>query len=176
MAKFIPLPLIIGMLGLLATGCGWGSKPVGVTAYQPDIQLSENAKRDTRPPITNPKDDDIKKTGTQEWTKGPQTQPQPKALEKEFAVIGKVSGAGAGSLTVDLDTGGQKSFQTDENTMVFRSGDPRFFALPGGVGGLGQGTAVQVIAFNKNGTDYARAVSVGDGNTFIVPTKGKGNK
>lgn len=174
MWKLTCLSLVLCLAGFLSAGCS-RAKPVGVTAYQPNLELSEHEKRSMgRPAITQPTEENIRKTGTSEWTKGPQTQPQPKALEKEFAVRGKVSSAGAGSLTVDVDGGGQKTFQTDENTQVFRAGDSRFFALEGGVGGLGQGTAVSVFGFNKNGQDFARAVSVGEGG-FVVPG-GKGKQ
>ena len=173
MRKLTCLSLVLALAGFVSTGCS-RSKPVGVTAYTPNLELSEHEKRNMgRPPITQPTEENVRKTGTNEWTKGPQTQPQPKALEKDFTVRGKVSSAGAGSLTVDLDAGGQKSFQTDENTQVFRSGDSRFFAIEGGVANLGQGTVVSVLAYNKNGQDFARCVSVGEGG-FVVP--GEPNK
>jgi hypothetical protein len=173
MRKLTCLSLIFCVAGLVSAGCS-RAKPVGVTAHQAKLEFSEAEKRNMgRPPITQPTEENVRKTGTNEWTKGPQTQPQPKALEKDFTVRGKVSSAGAGSLTVDLDAGGQKSFQTDENTQVFRSGDSRFFAIEGGVANLGQGTVVSVLAYNKNGQDFARCVSVGEGG-FVVP--GEPNK
>jgi len=170
MAKLRRWTLAVGVLGILALGCSEPTKPVGVTAYQPSTELSKFAYK--TPPPTTGLGADNKITGGQAWNTGRATEPQPKALEKEFAVRGTVSGAGAGSLTVNLEGGGSRSFQTDENTQVFRAGDPRFFALPGGVGGIGEGTAVSVMGYNKGGQDYARAVSVGDGG-FVVPRKDK---
>jgi hypothetical protein len=168
MAKFSPLPLVICLTVLLAIGCGFGSKGVGVTSYTPKLELAENEKRDTRPPITQPTDENIRKTGTREWDTGRRPPPEPKALEKEFAVRGKVSNAGAGSVSLDLDGGGQKTFQTDTNTMIFMSGDSRFFAQPM----PGAGATVSVIGYNKNGQDYARCISIGEGG-FITTGKDK---
>jgi hypothetical protein len=168
MARINQWPLAGCLLGLLALGCSEPTKSVGVTAYQRSTELPKYAYK-TAPPTTGMgKDNRI--TGGQEWNTGRATEPQPKALEKEFAVRGTVSSAGAGSLTINLSGGGSKSFQTDENTQVFRAGDPRFFALEGGVGGLGEGTAVSVSGYNKGGQDYARLVSVGEGG-FVVPKK-----
>lgn len=170
MPKLMRWPLAGCVLGLLALGCGEPTKSVGTTAYQRSTELSKFAYK--TPPPTTGLGTDNKITGNNPWNTGRATEPQPKALEKEFAVRGTISGAGAGTLTVTLEGGGSRTFQADENTQVFRAGDPRFFAIEGGVGGLGQGTAVSVMGYNKGGQDYARAVSVGEGG-FVVPGKNK---
>jgi hypothetical protein len=170
MSKLSPVPLIVGLFAILAIACGgFGSKPVGVTAYKQNLEIEEYAKRDTRPPITQPKEEDIKKTGTKEWNSGRKTEPQPKALEKEFMVRGKVSANGGNSITVTVDGGGQKTFQTDVNTFVFRSGDSRFFKQE--LASAGEGSTVSVIGYNKNGQDYASSISIGEGG-FIAPKGG----
>jgi hypothetical protein len=159
--------LLAGCLfGLLAAGCTEPTKPVGVTAAKRDTKLSEYVSKAPPPTTGLGKDNTI--TGSKEWNTGRTTEPQPKALEKEFVVQGTVSSSGAGSISIDTTTGGTRTFQTIPEIQIYSAGDPRFFAKPM----PGPGAFVSVIAYTQGGQDYVRLIEIGQGGV-IVPDKNK---
>jgi hypothetical protein len=163
MGKLIRMSMLAGIavaLAIPAAGCGriGGPRP-GATAHTRPAIADKLVERPKAPYTGLGSDNPV--TGSHAWSTGRATQPQPKALEEVKEYKGKVAAANAGSVTINLDNGGSKTFTVEETTQIFRSGDPRFFAIPGGAASLNEGVTVTVIAFSKGGQDYARTISVG---------------
>lgn len=149
------LALAAFLCGLVALGCA--EQPAGSTASDVDSikVVIGPRKKPTEPAKTYSPDNPI--TGYAKYNTGKTTQPQPKALEEIKEYKGKVVSSDDSSLTVALNVGGQKTFYTDANTQIFNSGDPRFFPKPM----PRSGADVTILAFIKDGRDFARTIAIG---------------
>ena len=170
MSKITCLPLLGCVLALLAVGCfedPTRQRGGGTTAYVPSADLPDydhklkprSTGMGANNPITGDKDPIKSK---KDWT------PEPKALVDDFTVGGTVSSSDEGSLTVNLDGGGTKTFVRETTTEIFTAGDRRFFAKPM----PGAGAWVAISAYTKDGQDYARLVEIGKGGV-VIPGGGK---
>ena len=156
--------LSVGLASLLAMGCA----EVQTGGGGPVAKAETKAKKIERVPTGSqapmPKYGTVDQiVGTEAWHTGRKPEPKPAPLEKTSLIKGKVQSAGAGSITVSLDNGGSKTIQVDDDTRVFRAGDPRFFAIEGGTASLREGQVVAVQLYEKGGQAFASTVSVGTG-------------
>lgn len=147
------LGFVAFFLGLLALGCA--DQPTGSSDTGPIKVALQPRKKSTEPAKQYSPDNPI--TGTAKWNTGKATQPEPKALEQIKEYKGKVTRSDDSSISVAVNGGGEKTFQTDANTQIHRAGDPRFFPQPM----PGPGADVTVLAFTKDGREIARTISIG---------------
>lgn len=156
--------LCLGLLSLLTAGCADVISGGKDAVAQAETKAKKIEKLSTAPKGAMPKYNSVDQiVGTQPWHTGRPTEPKPAALEKTSLIKGKVQSAGAGSITVSLDNGGSKTVQVDDDTRIFRAGDPRFFNIEGGAGSLREGQVVAIQLYEKGGQAFASTVSVGTG-------------
>jgi len=160
MSKHNSLALVALVLCVSAIGCGDGIyRPTAKGSAEP-IKVAVGPRKQTEPAVERSAENKI--TGTAKWNTGKTPPPEPKALEKDYKYTGQVTRSDPGrpgSITVAINGGGEKTFQTDANTQIYSAGDPRFFPKPM----PGPGAAVVVLAFAKDGKEIARMIEVGRG-------------
>jgi len=169
--------LSLGLACLLAAGCAEVETGGKNAVARNETKVKKIERLPTSKQGVMPKYGTVDQiVGVQPWHTGRPTEPKPAALEKTSLIKGKVQSAGAGSVTVNLDDGGSRTVQVDDDTRVFRAGDPRFFAIEGGAASLQEGAVVAIQLYEKGGQAFASTISVGTGTFAKGPRDNNDNE
>ena len=161
MSRLALLPVLTGLLALLAAGCGTEAQN---TADPPKV--AENPTKDPGSPA-RPTDPASKHADPPpKWNPLPvQTRPNPGNPKDKMPQVKEIKGrvqsvdANHNRLTLQIDSNHEKTFDVQPGALV-QSDSPRAPAIKGGLSGLGKGREVRLITTREGGHEVVTAILV----------------